>query len=222
MDIYLTPSGGSRIQFPMLPETLTMGAEAKFMSYSIISLGDVKLPRGKGIKEISWSGKFPGKARKKSSFVQAYTKPDTLIKALENYRDDGTKCTLLVTDSCINYSVYISSFKGKYTGGHGDFDYDIKFIIATDIKIYTTSELKISSSSSKKRSSSTSKKTTKSTKNGTTTRTYTVKSGDSLWRIAQNLLGKGSRYTEIYNLNKDKIKNANLIYPGQVLTIPAK
>ena len=45
MDIYLTPSGGSRIQFPMLPEAITMGADAKFMTYSIISLGDVKLPR---------------------------------------------------------------------------------------------------------------------------------------------------------------------------------
>lgn len=42
MDIYLTPSGGSRIQFPMLPEAITMGADAKFMTYSIISLGDVK------------------------------------------------------------------------------------------------------------------------------------------------------------------------------------
>ncbi|MCD8011654.1 MAG: LysM peptidoglycan-binding domain-containing protein [Lachnospiraceae bacterium] len=220
MDIYLTPSGGSRIQFPMLPETLTMGAEAKFMSYSIISLGDVKLPRGKGIKEISWSGKFPGEARKNDSFVRAFTKPDTLIKAMEKYRDKGTQCTLLVTDTCINYTVYVSSFKGKYTGGHGDFDYDVKFIIATEIKIYTVGELK--NSSSNKRSSSKSKKSKKSTKTGTTTRTYTVKSGDCLWRIAQSLLGKGSRYTEIYNLNKDKIKNVNLIYPGQVLTIPAK
>lgn len=44
MDIYLTPSGGSRIQFPMLPEAITMGADAKFMTYSIISLGDVNSP----------------------------------------------------------------------------------------------------------------------------------------------------------------------------------
>lgn len=36
----------------------------------------------------------------------------------------------------------------------------------------------------------------------------------------KSLLGSGSRYTEIYNLNKDKIKNPNLIYPGQVLRIP--
>jgi len=50
--------------------------------------------------------------------------------------------------------------------------------------------------------------------------TYTVKSGDCLWNIAKKYLGDGSRYTEIYELNKDKIKNPNLIYPDQVLTLP--
>ena len=51
--------------------------------------------------------------------------------------------------------------------------------------------------------------------------TYTVKSGDCLWNIAKKYLGDGSRYNEIYNLNKDKITNPNLIYPGQVLTLPS-
>ena len=50
---------------------------------------------------------------------------------------------------------------------------------------------------------------------------YTVKSGDCLWNIAKKQLGNGADYTKIYNLNKDKIKNPNLIYPGQVLTLPS-
>ena len=51
--------------------------------------------------------------------------------------------------------------------------------------------------------------------------TYTVKSGDCLWNIAKKYLGDGSRYNETYNLNKDKITNPNLIYAGQVLTLPS-
>ena len=51
---------------------------------------------------------------------------------------------------------------------------------------------------------------------------YTVKAGDCLWNIAKKYLGKGSRYTEIAELNKDKIKTPNLIFPGQVLTLPAR
>lgn len=216
MDIYLTPDGGSQIRFPMMPEKLTIGADAKFMSYSIISLGDVKLPRGKGIEEVSWSGTFPGESRKGAPFIKAFTKPDSLIKNLRSYRDKGTKCTLLVTGTCINLTVYISKFTGKYVGA-GDFQYEIEFIVAQEIKIYTTSELKISTPQAPRPAP---KKETKKTATESKTRTYTVRSGDCLWRIAQKFLGSGSRYTEIYNLNRDKISNPNLIYPGQVLRIP--
>lgn len=51
-------------------------------------------------------------------------------------------------------------------------------------------------------------------------KTYTVQGGDCLWKIAKKVLGDGSRWPEIYNLNTDKISNPDLIYPGQVLTLP--
>lgn len=49
---------------------------------------------------------------------------------------------------------------------------------------------------------------------------YTVKSGDCLWNIAKKQLGDGSRWKEIYELNKDKITNPNLIQPNQSLALP--
>lgn len=51
-------------------------------------------------------------------------------------------------------------------------------------------------------------------------KTYTVKKGDSLWAIAAKYYGKGAEYSKIASANTDKISNPNLIYPGQVLTIP--
>lgn len=53
-----------------------------------------------------------------------------------------------------------------------------------------------------------------------TAKTYTVKKGDSLWAIAAKYYGKGSECAKIYQANMDKISNPNLIYPGQVLTLP--
>lgn len=53
-----------------------------------------------------------------------------------------------------------------------------------------------------------------------TAKTYTVKSGDTLWAIAKTYYGDGADYTQIYNANADAISNPNLIYPGQVLTLP--
>lgn len=50
--------------------------------------------------------------------------------------------------------------------------------------------------------------------------TYTVKSGDSLSKIAKHLYGDADKWHAIYEANKDKIKNPDLIYPGEVLTLP--
>lgn len=51
--------------------------------------------------------------------------------------------------------------------------------------------------------------------------TYVVKSGDSLSKIAKELLGNASRWPEIYELNKGLIgDNPNLIHPGQELKLP--
>jgi nucleoid-associated protein YgaU len=54
-----------------------------------------------------------------------------------------------------------------------------------------------------------------------TQRTITVKAGDSLSKIAKNELGDASQWKAIYEANKDKIKDPDMIHPGQVLNIPS-
>jgi nucleoid-associated protein YgaU len=49
---------------------------------------------------------------------------------------------------------------------------------------------------------------------------YTVKSGDSLSLIAKRFYGDPMKYKELFEANKEIIKDPNLIYPGQVLRIP--
>ena len=53
-----------------------------------------------------------------------------------------------------------------------------------------------------------------------TAKTHTVKKGDTLWALAAKYYGSGAQYIKIYNANTDKVSNPNLIYVGQVLTIP--
>jgi LysM repeat protein len=50
--------------------------------------------------------------------------------------------------------------------------------------------------------------------------TYTVKSGDTLSKIAKETLGNASAYMEIFNANKDQLTDPDKIKPGQVLKIP--
>ena len=51
--------------------------------------------------------------------------------------------------------------------------------------------------------------------------TYTVQKDDTLQKIAKKYLGSYGEWLKIYNANKDKIKNPNLLRPGTVITIPA-
>lgn len=52
-------------------------------------------------------------------------------------------------------------------------------------------------------------------------RAYTVEAGDCLWNIAYEVYGTGTRWTVIYEANRDIIRDPGMIYIGQVLTIPA-
>lgn len=49
-----------------------------------------------------------------------------------------------------------------------------------------------------------------------------VQPGNSLWRIARRVYGEGTRYTVIYQANRQMIRDPNLIYPGQVFELPAR
>lgn len=51
-------------------------------------------------------------------------------------------------------------------------------------------------------------------------RTYTVKPGDTLSKIAKEHLGDANSYMKIFEANRDKLSNPDLIKPGQVLTLP--
>lgn len=51
--------------------------------------------------------------------------------------------------------------------------------------------------------------------------TVTVQPGFTLWGIAQERYGDGVLYVQVFEANRDKIKDPDLIYPGQVFSVPA-
>ncbi len=52
-------------------------------------------------------------------------------------------------------------------------------------------------------------------------KTYTVKAGDTLSKIAQEQLGNANGYQDIFDANRDQLSDPDKIKPGQVLKIPA-
>ena len=47
-----------------------------------------------------------------------------------------------------------------------------------------------------------------------------VQPGNSLWRISRRVYGRGAQYTVIYEANADQIRDPELIYPGQIFSLP--
>jgi nucleoid-associated protein YgaU len=52
--------------------------------------------------------------------------------------------------------------------------------------------------------------------------TRVISPGDSLWRISRITYGDGARYVIVYRANQDKIRDPDLIHPGQILVLPMK
>ena len=55
---------------------------------------------------------------------------------------------------------------------------------------------------------------------GSTAKTYTVQSGDTLSKIAENFYGNANEYNKIFEANRDKLQSADKIQVGQELVIP--
>lgn len=224
MDIYLTNlKTGDRLQFPMLPTEVNVKMANQFATYNIIKIGDIRIPNGTSLDSFSWNGTLPGKKRKKDPYIRKWKKPKSIYKWIRNLKAKGgkpVKARLLITGTPINCDVYLSNFSATPTGGYGDIEYSITLLQAKDIKVKTAKKKK-NSKKKKNKKKKPSTATVPERPSKPKSKTYTVKKGDCLWKIAQRFYGSGSQYTKIYDANKGTIGgNPNRIYAGQVLTIP--
>lgn len=233
VDIYIKEVNGNReIRIPWLPDELPFDTgEAAMASYEILNKGEVVVPTGVGLAEYSWESIFPGSGRTDKTLLHGtWKKPEYYHNILKGWKEKGTKLNLLVTGYPINKNVYITNYSGKASGAFGDIVYSVTFKEARKI-VVTSVTVKTSKTNTSTRSSSPNEKKQK-------TSTYTVKSGDTLWSIAQKKLGSGAKWKKIYDANKSIIEstakkrwkaagknrgsqNGKWIFPGTVLTIPS-
>lgn len=208
--------GGREINIPVLPAKLNVSSPGKNERVTVLELGEVLLLRKKGLRILSWESFFP--VSKAPYTVGQIRDPVSIVQAIQKARDQKSPVRFLITgtDLDCNLRMGIDSFEYEERSGElGDLYYTIKLYEWKDI-----SPKRIVLPEKKEEPA----KTQEPERPGTpeqTSKTYTVKPGDCLWNIAKAIYGKGSEYTKIYNANKGVIgSNPNLIYPGQVFTIP--
>lgn len=227
MDIYLKElkDAASSFRFPSMPEEIRVKGAANYQSYDIINKGTFQFPSGVEVASVSWNGYFFGEGTQKLSLNREWKDPAECVKKLEAWRDAGTVLNLIVSGGNLNIDVTVSEFEYSQAGGRGTYEYSITLKKWRELKIYTTAELDIESFE---------KKTVPRETQTAPSNTYTVVSGDNLWKIARKFYGgSGADWQRIYDANKDLIEstarkygkaNSDMgwwIYPGTVLTIPA-
>lgn len=233
MDIYITGNlpksktdkGTSvKLRLSALPEAIEIKIEQKFAVHDIIGLGPVKVPAGEELTMIGWSATLYGPERKKAPWIHEWTDPEVIISYFNIWKKYNVKLKLLISGKNVNQYVYLESCEYSSTGGFGDYEYTISFVEAKDLSVSVTKK----STSTKTPAKSTTPKRSSKTKS----KTYTVKSGDTLWDIAVKYYKSGSQWKKIYNANKSAIEKAAkkygkksssngwYIYPGTKLSIP--
>lgn len=212
MEFWLKKSNSDKIMLPVNPESFAFTEKHNNTSVNVNSIGEVNLLGKRDLKTGTISSHFPKRDRNyaNNSGRQA---PYTYINKLLSWKSSGKPVRLIITGTKINFQVTIETLKYGEQDGTGDVYYDLTLKEYRAVEIKKT-KLKKKKKTTKKKSKPKRPVAKKKTK------TYTVKSGDCLWNIAKRFYGNGAQYTKIYNANRGKIKNPNLIYPGQVLTIP--
>lgn len=222
MDIYITEvDSNNKVQLPVTPGTIKVDVSGRFIQYDIMKKGEVDVPEGRQLTQISWEGIFPGKARENEPWVSVWADPADYDATFKQWSVDEPVLRLVITDSNVNIDVYLVSYSASYSGGYGDISYNVQFKAVDTLKIE-----KVTTSKSENKSS-TATRTTKSV-----AKTYTIQSGDSLWAIAEKVYSDGSQWNKLYSANSDIIEKAaksrgqstsnkgSLIYPGTTINIP--
>lgn len=203
-----------KIQLPVLPESFQTKNGSSNDSVDITGLGEITIMQSRPALQFSFSSFFPA-AKFPGLQVSSITKPLTLIQKINTWKASRTPVHFICTACRVDLYCTIEKFDYSEEGGDpGTYQYSITL---KEYREITVRQVKVDIP----KKEATVQKEEPRVDNSVQPKTYTVKSGDCLWNIAKKYYGSGSDYTKIYNANKGTIGgNPNLIYPGQVLTIP--
>lgn len=212
---------------PVAPSKLQLKIKGQNKSLTLINEGQVNILKKPGLTEISFDLLLPNVKYPFAQYKNEFVNAQYFLDELEKLQTYMKPFQFIVTRTFpngkmlfdTNMKVSLESYDIKEEAKQG---FDV--IVSVKLKQYREYGTKTCTISTESNKTTASVQNTRPTDNSPapfTNKTYTVQKGDCLWNIAKKFYGNGSKYTVIYNANKDKIKNPNLIYPGQVLTIPA-
>lgn len=196
-----------KFRLPILPSEFQVKSSNTNERVKINAIGMINLLGKSDLKEIGIDAFFPAQ---EYSFVayKGFPTPWKCVELINKWKESGNPIRLIITGSSVNMEMGIEDFDYGVRDGTKDVYYSLD--LSEYVRIKKT-----------KNNNSKSKKTAKTTRPTPTKKkekkTYIVKKGDTLWAIAKRHTGDPMNYKKIAKANK--IKNPNIIRPGQKLIL---
>lgn len=213
--IWLTANGEKEtMMLPVNPTKFQVKCGSNNDHVNVVGLGEITVMQGRPALQITFSSFFPA-TYFPGCKVRTPSLPLLYVARIKQWMESDKPIHLIVTQCGIDMYCTIEDFPYSENGGDvGTYAYTLTLKEYREVSVR---KVKIADSTATVPKSSESR-----VDNTVQSQTYTVKKGDCLWNIAKKFYGNGSEYIKIYNANKEVIGgNPNLIYAGQVLTIPA-
>jgi len=213
---------------PVAPSKLTIKINNKNDTLTLINEGEINILKKAGLTDVEFECDIPQVKQPYAVYPSGFKGASYFLNYFEQLKTDKKPFQFIVCRQSpngkkffnTNIKVTLEDYKITEDAKQG-FDLKVK-VKLKQWRDYGTKTVNVTIAGNKPKASVEPTRPTPTAPVPASPQTYTVKKGDCLWAIAKKYYGNGSKYTIIYNANKGVIGgNPNLIYPGQVLTIPA-
>ena len=217
----------NKMLLPIAPAKLQLKVENQNKTLTLINEGEINLLKKAGLSTINFDALLPNVQYPFAIYKSGFQRAKLFLDQLEQLKVSQDPFQFIVTRETpkgfplhsTNIRVSLEDYTIKEEAKQG-----LDVVVTIKLKQYRDYGTKTVNIVFAETTPQAAVQPTRETTNSpapASAKAYTVVAGDCLWNIAKRFYGDGSKYTVIANANKDIIKSPNLIYPGQVLTIPA-
>lgn len=213
---------------PVTPQKLEIKINNANDTVTLINEGEINLLKTAALTDIEFECEIPQVKQPYAVYKSGFRGAAYFLDYFEELKTSKQPFQFLVSRTMPNGKVLFSTnikvsmedYKITEDSKNG-FDLKVK-ISLKQYREYSTKTVNIQIQASKPKATVQQTRAAETSPAPAASQTYTVVKGDCLWNIAKRFYGSGAKYTVIYDANRGVVGgNPNLIYPGQVLTIPA-